>query len=147
MHTVALQPFYDVLNQGLLVLFTGLVAWVVKEAVGWLRAHASFLDAKTDAALGDALDKALVNGLIVGQQKLTEAERALPEVQVNGLLTKYAVQYAVNHTPEAVERFTGHDVDQLAELALARLPTPAAGPSRSQTPLGQARGPAPTAPR
>lgn len=118
----SLQPVYDVLNPALMIVATGLAAWLVKEGTGWLKAHAKWLGAGATAKLSDMLDEALAEGIIYAQQRLSEAERAHPTVQTNGFVASIAAQYVIDHPAGITNMLTGSTPEQLAQMALAKLP-------------------------
>jgi len=124
MHLVDISVWYSTLNEGVIVLLSGVALWLGYEFTAWLSAHATFLDAETQKSLADGLNRALQNGVNIAMSQLKAWEDVHKNVQVQGQVAAWAAQYAVDHSPDAVAKF-GLDPTQLALKALAYLPTPA----------------------
>lgn len=126
MHTINLAPlFQQVVDPVLVTILTGLAAWVAQRASAWLGAHAKFLDQKTDATLADGFNRALQNGVSIAMNQLDQFEGRHDQAQVKSWVAAKAGQYAINHSPDFVQRFTGMTPEAAAEKALAYLPVPA----------------------
>lgn len=124
-HIVNYAVFYQQLNECLLTLLSGLALWLAAYAKQWLSAHAKFLGEQTDAQLAAGLNRALANGVQIAMQQVDLLEAEYPGVPVKGQISRWAAQYAVDHSPSAIARFTGLSMNDLALKALAYLPTPA----------------------
>lgn len=141
MHPVQLAPLYGTFNEAILTLLSGLAIWLSAYAKQWLSQHAKLLGEQTDAQLAAGLNRALQNGVAIGMQKLDELERQYPGMPVKNQVSAWAAQYAVDHSPAAVEHFTGLTMDDLALKALAYLPPvrtdldPGAGLPRTVAPV------------
>lgn len=122
-HSVNLQTIYSTLDQALLVGAGVLILWVGVWFRSWLADHAKFLDAQTQQILADGLNRALQNGVSIAMNKLDAWEDVHKNVEVQGAVTAWAAQYAVDHSPQAISKF-GLDPEQLAIKAAAYLPTP-----------------------
>lgn len=125
MHTVDLTPIYGMFNEALLTLLGGLALWIAAYAKQWLAAHAKFLGEQTDAQLAAGLNRALSNGVQIAMQKTEDLEKQYPGVPVKGQIAAWAAQYAVDHSPDAIQHFGITDMNDLALKALAYLPSPA----------------------
>ena len=123
MHQVDLSPIYGMLNEALLTLLGGLAIWLASYAKQWLTAHAKFLGEQTDAQLAEGLNRALSNGVQIAMQQTEALEKQYPGVPVKSQIAAWAAQYAVDHSPGAVQHF-GIDPNDLAIKALAYLPSP-----------------------
>lgn len=123
MHQVDLSPIYSALNEGLLTLLAGLAIFIGSWVRQWLLAHAAFLGEQTDKTLADGLNRALSNGVQIAMQQVSSVESQHPGLDTKSAIAAWAAQYAVNHSPDAMERF-GLDPNDLALKALAYLPTP-----------------------
>jgi hypothetical protein len=124
MHSIDLSPIYGMLNEALLTLLGGLTLWLTATAKAWLQAHMKFLDEQTQAQLAAGLNRALSNGVQIAMQQTDKLEAQYPGLPVQGQIAAWAAQYAVDHSPAAIEKF-GLDPNDLALKALAYLPTPA----------------------
>ena len=125
MHSVDLSPIYGYVNEFVGLLLAGLATAISGMLIAWLKKHLSFLGQQTDQLLANGLNTALANGTAIAMNKLSEEEAAHPSVEVKGLVASMAVKYAVNHAPDAVDRF-GLTPAALANKALAYLPIAAA---------------------
>lgn len=123
MSHVDLSPIYSALNEGLLTFLAGLAIFVGSWVRQWLLAHAAFLGEQTDKTLADGLNRALSNGVQIAMQQVSSVESQHPGLDTKSAIAAWAAQYAVNHSPAAMERF-GLDPNDLALKALAYLPTP-----------------------
>lgn len=124
MHIVNAQAFYDQLNEGLLTLLGGIALWLAAYAKQWLSAHAKFLGEQTDAQLAAGLNRALSNGVQIAMQQTEDLEKQYPGIPVKGQIAAWAAQYAIAHSPGAMDKF-GLSPNDLALKALAYLPSPA----------------------
>jgi len=122
MHDVSLNPIYQMLNpvlqdllQGLVIFVAGWVMWVFHKYA------APYVGAQLEAKASADLNRALQNGVWIAMQKIEGAEQAHSNVQVKGAITAFAAQFAIDHAPDAVNRF-GLNPEQLATKALAYLP-------------------------
>lgn len=131
-HLVDLAPIYEQINQALLLILTGLVSWIVAQTIAWIKKHLKFLDEKTDTQLAEGLNRALDNGVRIAMNQLGELEKRYPGVPVKNQIAAWAAQYAVDHSPAALQRFSGLTLDDLALKALAYLP-PAWEPTNAPT--------------
>lgn len=122
---VQLQPVYQQFNEALLTLLSGVAVMIGAYVRTWLLAHAKFLGEQTDATLAAGLNRALSNGVQIAMQKTDELEKQYPGVPVKGAIAAWAAQYAIDHSQDAMQRFGGLTLDDLATKALAYLPTPA----------------------
>lgn len=123
MHSVDLSPVYSLFNEALLTLLSGLALWLAAYGKQWLTAHASFLGEQTDAQLAAGLNRALSNGVQIAMQQVDTVQSQHPGLPVKGAITAWAAQYAIDHSPSAVQKF-GLDPNDLALKALAYLPSP-----------------------
>jgi len=96
--------------------------WLAAYAKQWLTAHAKFLGEQTDAQLAAGLNRALENGVNIAMQKTEELEKEYPGLPVKDQITKWAAQYAVDHSPGAIQHFSGLSMNDLSLKALAYLP-------------------------
>lgn len=124
MHAVDLTPIYAMANEALLTLLGGLAIYLTTYAKSWLQAHAKFLGEQTDAQLAAGLNRALSNGVQIAMQKVDDLEHQYPGVPVKSQIAAWAANYAVSHSPAAIDKF-GLNPSDLAIKALAYLPTPA----------------------
>lgn len=123
MHDVALGPLFDqVANPIILAVLTGIAGLVAARARNWLAAHAAFLDAQTDATLAAGFNRALENGVAIFANSLEKYEGAHDDVPVKGWITAHAAQYAIDHSPGFMAKFTGMTPQDAAKKALAYLP-------------------------
>lgn len=111
-------------NEALLTALSGIALWLASYAKQWIAAHAKFLGEQTDAQLAAGLNRALSNGVQIAMQKTEDLEHQYPGVPVKSQIAAWAAQYAVDHSPAAIQHF-GMDPSDLAVKALAYLPTPA----------------------
>lgn len=123
MHTVDLSPIYQVFNEALLTLLSGAALWLAAYGKQWLTEHAKFLGEQTDAQLAAGLNRALANGVQIAMQQADKIEKENPGIESKSAITAYAAQYAINHSPAAMEKF-GLNPNDLALKALAYLPSP-----------------------
>lgn len=121
---VDLTPIYGMVNTALLTLLGGLAIWLSAYAKQWLAAHAKFLGEQTDAQLAAGLNRALSNGVQIAMQQVGDLEKANPGFDTKSWVTNYAAQFAIDHSPAAMDRF-GLNPNDMALKALAYLPTPA----------------------
>lgn len=124
MHTVSLQPLYDLINTGLADFFQGLAAFVV----GWIMyALAKYappsLRAYIEGKAATELRVALANGVAIAMHNIEGAEQLHQNIQVKNLIVAYAARWALTQVPGAVKRF-GFTPEDLALRALAYLPAP-----------------------
>lgn len=123
MHDVTLGPlFQQVINPIIFAVLTGVAGWVAARANGWLASHAKFLDTQTDATLAAGFNRALSNGIAIFMNSLGAYEGAHDDVQVKSWLASKAAQYAINHSPGFMAKFTGMTSADAAQKALAYLP-------------------------
>lgn len=122
MHLVDLSPVYQQLNEALLTVLSGLALWLAAYAKQWLAAHARLLGEQTDTELANGLNRALQNGVAIAMQNAEELEKRYPGMPVKGQVAAWAAQYAVDHSPGAMQRFAGMTANDLAIKALAYLP-------------------------
>lgn len=120
MSAVTLQPLYDALNQALVLLLTGTVTALGAAAFQWLRAHAKFMSAQTDAAVTKAFETALENGTTIAINSLEQYEGEHSTVEVKGWIAAKAAQYAVDHNQDFMKRFAGGNLQDFAQLAIAK---------------------------
>lgn len=121
---IDLTPIYGLLNEGLLTLLGGIAIYLTAFAKNWLQAHAKFLGEQTDAQLAAGLNRALSNGVQIAMQKVDDLEHQYPGLPVKSQIAAWASNYAVQHSPAAIDKF-GLNPSDLAIKALAYLPTPA----------------------
>ena len=124
MSHIDLTPIYGLINEGILTLLGGLAIYLTTFAKNWLQVHAKFLDEQTDAQLANGLNRALSNGVSIAMQKVGDMEKANPNFDTKSWVSNYAANFAISHSQDALDRF-GLTPEQLAEKALAYLPTPA----------------------
>lgn len=131
MHGVDLSPLYAQLNQLLMLLLEAVATMVVGWAAWFIHAKVAPLLAKWHLNLDGAaeskasadLNTALQNGVSIAMNQLQAWETAHKDVEVQGAVKAFAVQYAVNHAPDAIARF-GLSPQDLAVKAAAYLPVP-----------------------
>lgn len=87
----------------------------------------SWLDAYFETKASADLNTALTNGVTAGMHSLNAWESVHSDVAVQGAVQRFAVQYAINHANDAVERFN-LSPEQLATKALAFIPPPPTQP-------------------
>lgn len=124
MHNIDSSSIWPVINQGLVTLAGGVVTF----AAGWTavlmqRYLPKFIPAQLESKASGDLNTALQNGVAIGMAKLQVWESVHSDVNVRGVVQAFAVQYAVDHAPDAIARF-GLSPEQLALKALAYLPMP-----------------------
>ena len=124
MHGVDITPIYNVLNESLGLILSGFAVFVA----GWIRwaFHkylTPYLGEQAETKAANDLSTALKNGVAIALNQAGAWESVHKDVQVQGAITAWAAQYAVNHAPDAIKRF-GIDPDELAIKALAYLPPP-----------------------
>ena len=124
MHGVDLTPIYNTLNESLGLILSGFAIFVA----GWIRwaFHkylTPYLGEQAETKASDDLNTALKNGVAIALAQAQAYENVHKDIQVQGAITAWAAQYAVNHAPDAIKRF-GFDPDELAIKALAYLPSP-----------------------
>lgn len=124
MHSVDLTPIYSLFNEALLTLLGGVAIWITAYAKQWIAAHAKFLDEQTQAQLANGLNRALSNGVQIAMQQTDKLEAQYPGVPVKSQIAAWAAQYAIDHSPGAIQKF-GMSPEDLATKALAYMPTPA----------------------
>lgn len=131
MSAVDLTPIYTAVNQGLVTLFAGLItAGLAYLGYLWQK----WFHAQMDTAMRNSLNSALSTGVSAGLHELDAFESVHNSVAVQGAVQRFAVQYAVNHAPDALAHF-GLSPETLATKALAFIPPP---PSVKTSPvLGQ----------
>lgn len=123
MHTIDLTPFYQqVLDPFLLTVLSGIAIWLGAKVNSWLTAHAKFLGEQTDAALATGFNRALSNGVTIAMNQLDQFQGAHTEVDVKSWVAEKAAQYAINHSPDFMQKFTGMTPNDAAQKALAYLP-------------------------
>lgn len=121
---VDLTPLYGVGNQIIQAIAAGAVTALCGWAVYAFHAYlAPYLGTQDEAQIAANLNTTLSNGVAAGLVHLGAWETAHKDVEVRGAVQKFAVQYAVDHAPEAIAHF-GLSPDQLAIKALAFIPTP-----------------------
>jgi hypothetical protein len=98
----------------------GLVGtWAIALLAGWLKAHMSFVNAQTQAALQVQLDAGLQNAINYGEaQALKEAPASVP---VNSLVAKIGADYAVGHFPDLLKSLGASDPAVVAQKIEARI--------------------------
>lgn len=123
MHLIDLTRFYQqVLDPFLLTVLSGVALWLGAKVNTWLSAHAKFLGEQTDATLAAGFNRALANGVNIAMNQLDQFQGAHSEVEVKSWVAAKAAQYAIDHSPEAMKRFTSMTPQDAAEKALAYLP-------------------------
>lgn len=120
---IDLSPLFPYVNETIVLVATGVAAWLVQELRAWLQKHTAFLSAQTDNAIAAGLNTALKNGVTLALNQMQAWETAHKDVQVQGAVTRIAAQYALDHAPEYAAHF-GLSPDDLATKALAFLPPP-----------------------
>jgi hypothetical protein len=125
MSTVDLNPIYQqVVNPFIQDILEGLALAVVTWATYLVKKYApTFMASWLESKASTDLNTALANGVQVALHQVENAEQAYSNVEVKGMVQRYAVQYAVDHAPGAINHF-GLNPDQLAIKALAYIPTP-----------------------
>ncbi len=124
-HQIYFTQIYQQLNEVLLTVLSGAALWIGAYVRAWLQQHAKFLGEQTDAQLAAGLNRALANGVQIAMQQTEKLEQQYPGMPVKGQISAWAAQYAIDHSPGAIQRFTGLTPNDLALKALAYLPTPA----------------------
>jgi hypothetical protein len=123
MHHIDLTNFYQqVVDPFLITLGSGVVLYLTALVRSWVNAHLAFLGQQTDAQLADGFNRALQNGVAIAMKKVDELEASHTDVDVKSWLTAKAAQYAIDHSPDAMKRFTGLTPEGAALKALAYLP-------------------------
>jgi hypothetical protein len=102
------------------VVIPGIVMWAGYEAHQRLP---KVLAAQFDSQMQASLNTALQNGVRGGLTYLSAWEAAHKDVAVQGAVQRWAVQYAVNHAPDAIRHF-GLSEEQLTNKALSFFPPP-----------------------
>lgn len=133
MHTVDLSPLYAQLNQLLILVLeavatmaVGWAAWFIHAKVAPLLARWHItLDGAAESKASADLNTALQNGVAIAMNQAQAWEAAHKDVQIQGQITAWAAQYAVDHAPDAIQRF-GLSPQDLAVKAAAYLPPPPA---------------------
>jgi hypothetical protein len=122
--SVDLSPLYPAVNTGILTLAGGAITFLASWAVWLMHKYAPpFVGAQLEAKAASDLNTALANGVAIGMTRLEAWESVHRDMAVQGAVTRFAVQYAIDHAPEAIAHF-GLAPDELAFKALAFLPMP-----------------------
>jgi hypothetical protein len=124
MQTVDLSPLYPAVNTAILTLGSGAATFLASWALWLMHRYAPpFVSAQLEAKAGADLNTALKNGVAIGMTRLEAWESVHRDVAVQGAVTRFAVQYALDRAPDAIAHF-GLSPDVLALKALAFLPMP-----------------------
>lgn len=125
MTAVNIQPIYDtVINPFIVDLLQGFALAIVSWITFIIQKYApQFLEGYLESKASKDLNTALQNGVVIAMHKIEGAEALHSNVEVKGLVTRLAAQYAISHVPGAVKRFN-LDPGTLATKALAYIPVP-----------------------
>ncbi len=118
--TVDISPIYSAVDQGILTLAAGLIMAFFAWLSFWLQ---RIFHVDMDAKMRDALNTALQNGVMAGMHSLQAWQSVHKDIAVQGAVTRWAAQYAIDHVPDAVDHF-GLSPEDLVTKALAFIPTP-----------------------
>ena len=121
MHTVDLTPIYQAFDQTIVLVLGGVILWLGAWGRKLITEHLSLLGQQQDKILADGFERALRNGAAIAMNSLDDYEKAHATADVHGLLASAAAQYAIDHSPDYMDRF-GLTPDQIATKALAYLP-------------------------
>lgn len=109
--TISFQSFVnDTIWPAITIVAAPFVAWLATRIASWLKLQ-------NDAAVRAALNQAMVYGIDFAKAKLKDAPLT---VDMHNSTVATAVQYVLDHTPEAAAHF-GLSKESLAEKITARL--------------------------
>ena len=109
--TISFQSFVnETILPALMLVSAPFIAWIASRIASWLKLQ-------NDAAVRAALNQAMVYGIDFAKSRLKDASLS---VDVHNETVAAAVQYVLDHTPEAAAHF-GLTKESLAEKITARL--------------------------
>lgn len=122
MHSIDLAPLWPWLNGAFVILLGGVAIYLSSYLKAMLASRAKFLDKSTEALLAQTIDNALKAGVNYAMNFIQSEEAKVGPIKTDSWIAATAAQYAIDHAPQAAGHF-GLDLDALAEMAVARLPT------------------------
>lgn len=121
MHPIDIQPIWDFINSGLLILLKGAALCIGGYVVWLLHTKApKFIDAQTQAKLAAIANQGL-NMAIQYAMKTVTVEEAKIKPTFDSKVVQIAAGYAVNHIGGTLDKM-GKSPADIAEMLVARFP-------------------------
>lgn len=122
MHAIDPAPLWPWINGAAAILLGGIAVYLASYLKSMLASRTAFLDKSTEALIAQTIDGALKAGVLYAMNFIKTEEDSVGPVKTDSWIAATAAQYAIDHAPQAAAHF-GLDLDALAEMAVARLPT------------------------